>query len=438
MSICVSPAESSHINSDPGSDPGASLRFMAQKRLAPLPCGLVLFDHLEDVSDGTAYLPDTPTQRIRSPNDLRNDVLWVSNASVFEEKAQNYPNLRSGYYFRILLSEMAHDLGIAAPRDAQMGPDDASRMAIIMTRAMTIAARAYGWDIDELGPLRVQESFLMKDIAKMLPAAPTPDSRVRDDLVRALTQAYQEVSEPNWASPTYEPDSVYVTLRFNRVNYVNQLLSQSVPRGREWVRIDGAPAGGKAIDYCFEHPCLVKATVEWDNASSDMAALAAFGHSGKRRASMRLWLSQPELLWMSQFAKITISTIWVDKSGFGSLPVGARLPPLFTAHPEACLSYSAGLVAHNHWQALAMCTWNRRLRIEESTVWATWLRALDRAMMFSMAVEAYKAGFHVDRYGGGGLRIRVKRSRLDELAQFKNEHGFMYPDIASLLEREGI
>jgi hypothetical protein len=119
------------------------------------------------------------------------------------------------------------------------------------------------------------------------------------------------------------------------------------------------------------------------------------------------------------------------------LPAAARLPGLFTAHPESCLSYSAGLVAYNHWQALASCTWNRRLRIEESNVWATWLRSLDRAMMFSMALRAYEAGFHVDRYGGGAIRLRVRRDRLDEIARFKEEHGFMYPDIASLLQREG-
>jgi hypothetical protein len=406
-------------------------------KLAPLPCGVVLFDHAEEVNDGTAYLPDTPAQRIRSPNDLRNDVLWVSNLSVFEEKIKHHPNLRSGYYFRILLSEMAHDMGIQSSRDGQMAPDDALKMATIMTRAMTIAARAYDWDIAELGPLRVQEAFLMKDIAKMLPAPPPPDARFRDDLVRALTQAYQDASEPNWPTPTYEPDSVFVTLRFNRVNYVQQLLECPMPAGRGWARMEGVEMGQSTLEYCINHPTLVKATVEWDNASSDMAALAAFGRAGKKRNSMRLWLAQPELAWISQYAKVTISSIWLDQSGYQRLPAAARLPGLFTAHPESCLSYSAGLVAYNHWQALASCTWNRRLRIEESNVWATWLRSLDRAMMFSMALRAYEAGFHVDRYGGGAIRLRVRRDRLDEIARFKEEHGFMYPDIASLLQREG-
>ena len=402
-------------------------------KAAPLPCGIVLFDHPDEVSNGTAYLPNVPAHRLGSPNDLRNDVIWVSNLSIFEDKIKSHPTLRSGYYFRVLLAEIAHDMGIQSSRDGQMLPDDAVNVATILTRGMTIAARVYGWDVAELGPLRVLEPFLLKDIAKMLPLP--PDSRFRDDIVRALTQAYQDSSVPDWPKPTVEPDSVFVTLRYNRVNYVQQLLESPMPAGREWVRVENVQMSDSTLQYCITHPTLVKATIEWDNATTDLAALAAYGQAGKARNTMRQWMSQPELAWISQYAKVTITSIWIDKSGFQRLSPAARLPRLFTAHPEACLSYSAGLVAYNHWQALASCTWNRRSMIEESNVWATWLRALDRAMMFSMAVKAYEAGFHVNRYGGGALKLRVTRDRLIELAQFKEKHGFMYPDLASLLQR---
>jgi len=61
--------------------------------------------------------------------------------------------------------------------------------------------------------------------------------------------------------------------------------------------------------------------------------------------------------------------------------------------------------------------------------------ALKSCLMFSMALRARKAGFHVQRYGSGALRLRVTRERLEELAQFKQEHWFMYPDISSLMMR---
>lgn len=437
--VSIAPASDATVpDARQNGSPGAGARPappFAQIRLAPLPCGVVLFDHPDEVGNGTAYLPEVAPQRVRSTNDLRNDALWVSNLPVFEEKVKNHPTLRSGYYFRVLLAEIAHDLGIPSTRDGQMAPDDAMRLATLMTRTMTIAARAYGWDVAELGPLRVQEAFLMRDIAKMLPHAPVPDPRFREDLVRALTQAYQEASAPDWPSPTFEPDSVFVTLRFNRLNYVQQLMECPLPVGRGWVRVEGVSMGENTLQYCIDHPTLVKATVEWDNATSDIAALAAYGQAGKKRNTMRLWMAQPELAWLSKYAKVTINSIWLDQSGYTSLSAGARLPGLFTAHPEACLSYSAGLVAYNHWLALASGAWNRRTRLEESTVWATWLRALDRSMMFTMALRAYEAGFHVERYGGGALKLRVTRERLPELARFKDVNGFMYPDLAGLMQR---
>jgi len=406
-----------------------------QPKLAPLACGIVLFDHVDDVSNGTAYLPGMPVQRIRSPNDLRNDVLWISNLSVFEEKVRHHPTLRSGFYFRIGLTEIAQDMGIQTSRDGQMDPEDALKLATLMTRTMTIAARAYGWDVSELGPLRVQEPFLMKDIHKMLSAAPVPDARFREDLTRALTQAHQAASEPDWPALTYEPDSVFVTLRFNRLGYVQQMLEAPLPAGRGWVKVEGMKSGTNVMDYCLGHATLVKATVEWDNASSDIAALAAYGQAGRKRNPMRLWLAQPELVWLSRHARVTITSIWADQSGYIRLAPGARLPGLFVSHPEACLSYSAGLVAFSHWDALSSCHWNRRSRAEESNVWATWLRAMDRAMMFSVALKAHEAGFHVERYGAGALKVRCTRDRLVELVQFKHENGFMYPDISSLLQR---
>lgn len=404
-------------------------------KLAPLPCGLVLFDHPEEVGSGTAYLVETSPQRIRSPNDLRNDALWVSNLSTTEERTRSHPTLRNSYYFRVLLSEIANDMGIQSSREGQMSLDDALKISTIMTRTMTIAARAYGWDVSEMGPLRVSEQYLMRDIVKMLPSSPTPDARYRDDLIRALTQAHQENSEPDWPGAIFEPDSVFVTLRFNRVTYAQQLLDCQVPAGRAWSRLENVQMDNTTLRYCLSHPTVVKATIEWDNTPTEIAALAAYGQAGKRRNAMRVWMTQPELSWISRYAKVTIHSVWVDDSGYTRLSPAGRLPPLFAAHPESCLSYSAGLVAHNHWQALASCTWNRRSRIDESNVWAAWLRALDRAQMFSMALKAHQAGFHVDRYGSGSLRLRVTRSRLPDLVRFKEEHGFMYPEISGLIKK---
>lgn len=401
--------------------------------LAPLACGLVLFDHQEDATTGTAYLPESHPQRIRSANDLRNDVVWVSNLYASNEKVRAHPTLRSGFYFRIPLAELAHDIGIQSASDSQMSPDDALQLSVMMTRTMTIAARAYGWDVAESGPLRVQEAFLMNDIKKMLPAAPEADARFRDSITHALTQAFQEVSVPDWPKVNYEPDAIFATLRFNRVNYARQILSHPLPTGRNWVALGADRIEGSALEFCLSRPSLAKVTIEWDNAAEIVAVLAAFGQAGRRRNPIRLWVTQPELKWLSQYARVSITDVWFDDAQPQRLSDSMRLPELFRLHPESALSYSAGLVAYSHFQAVCSTTWTHRHGIR-SNVWATWISALDRAMMFSIALKAYDAGFHVDRYGAGAIRLRCPRDRLGELMAFKEENGLSYPDLASIAQ----
>src|SRR3546814_14896960 len=93
---------------------------------------------------------------------------------------------------------------------------------------------------------------------------------------------------------------------------------------------------------------------------------------------MRLWLSQPELLWLSRYATITIHSFWIDQSGLDEVDETSQLPALLRNRPEAALSYSAGLVAYNHFVGLTNAGWNRDNNTKESSAWATWLRAIDQ------------------------------------------------------------
>ena len=276
---------------------------------------------------------------------------------------------------------------------------------------------------------------MSQDIVKMLPKAPAPAASARDHLVRALTQSHQQDSVPDWPHTTFEPESVFVTLRYNRLNYANALLNCPVPKGQAWTYEKDVKDSPETLEYCMQHPSLVKASVEFDNVSSEHAALVAFGQAGARRNLMRQWISQPELVWLRRFARITITSAWVDHSGYTKVAAAARLPELFTVHPEACLSYSAGLIAANHLEAIASCQWSKKYKIDESNVWATWIRAYDRANMFALALKAHEAGFHVERYGSGSLKLRVSPEQLDQLARFKAEHGFMYPDLTRLAKK---
>lgn len=406
----------------------------------PFLCGLVLFDHPSDISVGSAFLPETPIQRIRSLNDVRNDILWLSNLSIFEDKIKNHPVVRSQIYLKIALSDIAQDIGIQCSQDGQMQINEAQRMAEILTRVMTVATRAYGWASEDQRAKMTEDLYLSSSLAKCLPQSPIPDARSREELSVVFNHCYQESSAPAWNNLPYRPNSRFITLRFNYVNYVNQLLSQPVPQGKEWQYFNERAVSlmDDPLDFCLNlsKPCFIRATVEWDNASSDMASLAAYGQAGKKRNPMRLWMSQAELKWISRYASITISSIWIDESGYGLLPVKARLPELFELHPESYLSYSAHLVALNHYHALTGTRWNRRRKSAEADLWGMWIKSLDRGFMFSMALKAHEAGLHVYRYGDGALSLHVEKEQLDEALVFKTEQGFMYPDFSLLMNNE--
>src|SRR3546814_9550560 len=108
-----------------------------------------------------------------------------------------------------------------------------------------------------------------------------------------------------------------ISLRFNEVNYVRQIMSCMVPRGLGWTYVhQGIKMSQKSLlEFCCTRPTIVKATVEWDNTPSDMVALAAYGMSGNTRGTMRLWLCKPALLWLRRYATITIHSFWIDQSG---------------------------------------------------------------------------------------------------------------------------
>src|SRR3546814_19001803 len=84
-------------------------------------------------------------------------------------------------------------------------------LSTFLTRTMTIAARAYGWDVSEMGPMRVTEPYLERDIAKMQSAPPKPDSRIDSTISRAFKPAYQAFSAPTASQHDWEPNPVTVT-----------------------------------------------------------------------------------------------------------------------------------------------------------------------------------------------------------------------------------
>lgn len=397
-------------------------------RLAPLPCALVMFAS-ERARDGQCFLPDGQVSLIEGPSQLRNDFLWVSNVSALEPVTHLYPNLRNNFYFRRRPAEIAADIGVIDPAQAggEQGAQQAAMLSCVFTRVMTIAARAYGWDVFEMGPLRVREPYLMRDIGSTLP----DDPEVDESLERALAQAYQPHSAPMAATYYWSAETFAVTLRFNEVSYAKQLLGAPVPGTGKWHLVGDLAdwSDNKLLAYCLSRPTVVRASIDWDGTAEELSVLAAFGMSGQARGLQRRWITQPELTWISKIAKVKIHQFWVFDGELNPVAPEWQLPELLDTRPQARLSYSAGLVAYNHMLAVTQSRWDRHARSPRCSVHAAWLTAHDRAAMFDLALRAHNKGFIVDRYGQGSLRVRIRADQLGQLEQFKSEYGFMYPDL---------
>lgn len=390
--------------------------------------GVAIFDNSKLSTTGWCCVPGESPARFSSVAELRNSAIWLTSLDFdeFTAKGRQHHHLRRSDFLRTSLKQIGEDIGCQL--DGAYAQETSMLLADIVSRTMQLTVKAYGWK-DPLMALR--ESLLSEDIRRALASA--PDSR--EHMSSALESAYQSYSSPAMASP-FEANSVFVQLRRNRMHHAIDVMSTSVPD--EGWRFDPG-AASRSLDSWLDpaHPCLVEATVELSGADPDVAALIAFGAApSKSRGVLRKWISQPELRWMSQFARIQVSSGYVATAS-RPLPPESQLPKALLADPLFALSYSTGLVAECHWNAYASQPWKRG-RGKDTSSWAVWLRAVDRAISFKMALQTYRAGFHVGGYGNGVVLVRVSRDRLTELEQFADQVGASYPSFRGLRVQHGL
>ncbi len=390
--------------------------------------GVAIFDNPKLSTTGWCCLPGDSPSRFSSLAELSNSAIWITSLDYeeFVAKGKQHHHLRRNDYLRTSLKQIGDDLGFQL--EGAFAQETSRILAQVFARTMHITVKSYGWK-DPLQALR--EGLLYEDLRRCIANAP----ETKEHMASAFESAYQSYSTPTMSSP-FESNSVFVQLRRNRLHHAREILGTLVPD--EGWRFDPG-AGSRSLDYWLdpEHPSLVEATVELSGADPDIAALIAFGAAPTgSRGVLRKWISQPELRWMSRHARIQVSSGYIATAS-RSLPQEAQLPAAMTSDPLFGLSYSAGLVAECHWNAYASQPW-RRIKGKETRSWAVWLRAVDRAICFQMALQAWQAGFHVGGYGNGAVMVRVSRERLVELESFAEGVGASYPSFSELKALHGI
>ncbi|MDL5034295.1 hypothetical protein QRD43_20505 [Pelomonas sp. APW6] len=392
--------------------------------------GVAIFDNPRDMSSGWACEAEGTPRYFTSVNDLPTSTVWCTTLDwdEYQHRGKQLHHLRRNDYLRSSLGAIATDIGIRI--DGEFAETGCLRLAQVVGNAMQLAATVYGWQ-DPASDIR--EDTLHEDIRRTIVQAPKPHQHVRG----ALLGAFQGHSSPDWA-PVYEADCVAITLRYNRLDYAAKLMNCTVP-DEGWTRVTEERAADLSLDRLLDPACpsMVEATIEFTGSDPDVATLIAFGSQPGKRAGLRKWVSQPELLWISRFARIHVNSALICRAS-RTLPDAVKLPPPMLKDPTFSLSISAGLVAESHVHALSTLTYNRAAKHQVASAWAVWLRALDRSLCFSLAHKAMQAGFTPLNYGSGSVRVRVPRTRLGDLLEFASENGIAYPAFSPIFEEHGV
>ncbi len=401
---------------------------MARRTTSMPRFGVALMDNEREMTTGWACASDGEPFYFSGITQLSNDTIWVTSLEFgeYQTKGRAQHNIRRLDYLRTPIHRIAADMGMRT--DGHHGRFAVKALAQAVQTSVSACANLYGWS-DPAAELR--EDVLYEDIRRSIIQPP----KSKPHVLPALSAAFQLSSSPQWPHQ-YEENSIALTLRHNRMDYVQSLLEMPVP-DEGWTGIMSTKDIRLDAVLDPERPSLVEATVELGRSDPEVATLAAFGSHAGKRGALRRWISQPELAWLVQHAQVHIQTAILCRSA-RFLPQAAKLPTALTSDPVHALSISAGLVAESHFCALASETYNRQTKRKQIGAWGVWLRAYDRARSFELALAALKAGFLPLTYGSGAVTVRLQKHRLPELLDFACEHKVAHPSFYPYFVEHGL
>lgn len=405
-------------------------RIKRQIELRPPKLGVVIFNNAASPTSGVAAVAGRAPIVFESRSELPSDILWISTA----QGATTAQTFRSIDFLRVKPFALAEDLGVQL-EDVMVGlPEVAKTIGSIRD----IVAQAYAWNDFSTD---WSQFTLAAAIAKILPSRGAVAEATESPLSQAL-QSFSVVQEkPAYTSHPMAP----FTLRLNRLGYAQWLLSGEYPVGA-WHYESGNLTLDRLLDP--SKPCLVEASIEFPSSTLPggvTPALIAFGSSsyGGGKETIRRWISQPELAWLTRYARVHVVSAMFCRDAQKLSPELA-LPPMLLADPLLNLSVAAGVAAELHWNALAMGSTVRRTGnggaqrfVMVNHPLGVWLRALDRAYCFAMAKKAASMGFMVSAYGYGSISVWSHKDDLMPLFDLSAALDCCHPNLAAMCERVG-
>lgn len=398
--------------------------------------GAVMFDLVEDSSgqsipqpgSGWASIEGGKSFRIKSSNELANDVKWLTNLSqntLWKSGAVKQPKLKHSSYLRTDVGQIMKEVGAVPP----LVPiaDVCEIISKIFTKVMLLAVELYG----------VKE-FAQKELySEIKNSLLGNDRNISLHLDEALSRSYQDLVVCENLSQKIN-ETVFVTLKCPRLRHATNILKHKVPltlSDWDFIPPEKLPSDPQdKINYLnslgkpYVAKCSVSSYFLEKNLNIDLSKLLnlgeAFGEGGKVKE--RNWVCQPEINYMAKFSDINPSAAFVAQ-GSQSLDDIVKLPSL---GPLQDFSYSLGLLMESVWVAFASRSLNPKTRTKSLvSPRASWLKSIDRfeTLKSAMLLSAYD--FHIISYGYGAVNVAVKENRLKELIELSASAGLMAPQF---------
>ncbi|MGX9960618.1 hypothetical protein ACW0US_17870 [Xanthomonas euvesicatoria] len=398
-------------------------------------CGVVRFDSQDPHQGGWVSVDGTKARRINGFGALDNQTLWWSNLGfnqLYETGLNRTPYIKRTTYLTswnpsgssIGQDEVCLSWGLL-PRSF---PEQLITEALsgIFSRTMRFAEKTYGIDIARQVP--TYDNLADELRARMIPQR---DKHLSPEVDAALSSAHQYYA--NCVTPRFVDDEhVIVNFVAPAVPYAKEMLDLVVPADQfDFVSSSQLPMPARRLEWVLKQERPVLASVRVSDVDPDYASVIAYGN-GARSGSNRRWATHPELLLLSKYAKVDVDSVFLF-GGYEKLPAGLQLPG-FTRLQS--MTPTAELIATNHWISLARENPYNLEQVRSPaeralSPRAAWLNAMDRFMMYTYAIQLYKAGITVRRYGAGRVTVVVPKYSYRDCYEIASAVGLLAPPTVS-------
>lgn len=392
--------------------------------------GACFFDDKETPQSGWVSINGSEVARISKISELRSDVVWVTNIPFKTYRDMNLDsigNIFDEQFFRTSITQLLKELSL----------ENSIKQACVELSKIFTRVATFGSDKFNLSTEELSYRYFTTVNTALLPSVSrsAPNHSCSIEIMDAIKQSTQPLQVMTAKAPK---GSVAVNFLFPRSAYYKFIFSLDYPLSSEWAVIpklnntatfgyeSGAVIKGtkaiiaKYIKLSETHAAFFRVTViSQDGTYSDYQMFGASGAFNKKRASVRLWATLPEIVHLSTYSKVKV------EGGFCTPHSKLSLADKLN-FPDREFSYSRGLFAENLFAGLSTPLYGNELK---ASALGAYLRCYDRLACAKAAEGFNKAGFVVGSFGLGRVTVFVSQSEREQVTAVSLKLGLVPPSF---------